>query len=792
MAPGTNIYTTTINNSYTSSFGGTSAACPHVAGIAALILSVNPDLTAKQVRDIIEQTAQKVRTDVYTYSNDGVHNNGLWNNEMGYGLVDAYAAVMKAKLDKECYQGEETLSQEITANKTLTTTHYAYGDIVIKSGKRLTVKSVLRMAPESRIIVEPGAELRVDKGSIVNACEGEYWQGIVVEGNSSDKAQSDNYQGQVYLSGATIKGARTAISTFGREDNDWNKTGGIVRAYNTTFKDNHRSVEFLSFAEDTTLDNKSSFTECTFTWTDSLPDAVNKGTSHITMWQVKGVNIMGCYFKDERSAANKPDRTHGILTNQAGFLVNRYTKEIMSTIAGKTKYEFVYNNFVNLTYGILAENSQGRECTIERSYFTNAFCGVYATFSNRLKVKNNYFSVIPQATAIDIDNDSIAAQSLGVAVYSSHHFEIENNEFTGASKTLCGVGVQVYNSGAFANTIKNNIYEKLYAGSQALGTNQGKRMQLSATGGIGFVDVGLEYRCNQFTNSSRGIHIVDKGAENNLGINKMQGSLLQPAYNSFTSVNNSIVNKSSTGIIYYYYGGKPNNSIGDVTLTSATSQGETCSTIGVTTDAVQEPGVIDIDTTIPINPSPLNMVESSSQSSQETIIEELSEEDLQDNALYDSYVLQYGNAYSIPNEVLMDLAEHSTQAGMKSKGMLYFKGIDMDYHPSVFIDTIEQQGGNSLAKNKKENVIRTEDKFIISPNPAGNHINIEYAFEQQDTYRLIIYDIQGKEVLTIVLQSNIGKQEIDISNLPCGTYTYQVVNNKAKTHIKYGKLIIQR
>jgi subtilisin family serine protease len=48
------------NGNYHSSFSGTSAACPHVFGIAALILSVNPNLTVQQVNDIIESTAQKV------------------------------------------------------------------------------------------------------------------------------------------------------------------------------------------------------------------------------------------------------------------------------------------------------------------------------------------------------------------------------------------------------------------------------------------------------------------------------------------------------------------------------------------------------------------------------------------------------------------------------------------------------------------------------------------------------------------------------------------------------------
>jgi subtilisin family serine protease len=93
VAPGVNIFSTTLNNGYTSS-QGTSFAAPIVSGIAALILSVNPNLTVQQVTDIIESTAQKVGT--YTYQPTSGRPNGTWNNQVGHGLVNAYAAVMAA------------------------------------------------------------------------------------------------------------------------------------------------------------------------------------------------------------------------------------------------------------------------------------------------------------------------------------------------------------------------------------------------------------------------------------------------------------------------------------------------------------------------------------------------------------------------------------------------------------------------------------------------------------------------------------------------------------------------
>jgi serine protease len=94
VAPGTDIYTT-ANGDDIVQINGTSFSAPMVAGIAALILSVNPCLSNKQVRDIIEKTCQKVGN--YNYTNTSGRPNGTWNNEMGYGLVDAHAAVLLAQ-----------------------------------------------------------------------------------------------------------------------------------------------------------------------------------------------------------------------------------------------------------------------------------------------------------------------------------------------------------------------------------------------------------------------------------------------------------------------------------------------------------------------------------------------------------------------------------------------------------------------------------------------------------------------------------------------------------------------
>jgi hypothetical protein len=74
---------------YTKTFGGTSSATPLVAGICALVLSVNPALTARQVKTILETSARKIGNPAsYDENGHSVH--------YGYGCVDADAAVQKA------------------------------------------------------------------------------------------------------------------------------------------------------------------------------------------------------------------------------------------------------------------------------------------------------------------------------------------------------------------------------------------------------------------------------------------------------------------------------------------------------------------------------------------------------------------------------------------------------------------------------------------------------------------------------------------------------------------------
>lgn len=80
--PGVDVLSTQLGGGYTT-MSGTSMATPHLAGVAALLLSINPELSVAQLDSLIETTS----LDLGTAGKD---------NTYGAGRVDAYQAALAA------------------------------------------------------------------------------------------------------------------------------------------------------------------------------------------------------------------------------------------------------------------------------------------------------------------------------------------------------------------------------------------------------------------------------------------------------------------------------------------------------------------------------------------------------------------------------------------------------------------------------------------------------------------------------------------------------------------------
>ena len=153
----------TGNTAVRDNFGGTSSATPLVAGVAALIISANPNLTAIEVAELLKSTASKqldqngypkVLPTAYDPNpswdvspappfDSGQFDSNQWSPWFGYGRVDAAAAV----------------TQALTMNPLKTISAQINGAISIPDNDPRGIESIMQISDSGEIQM---IELRVE------------------------------------------------------------------------------------------------------------------------------------------------------------------------------------------------------------------------------------------------------------------------------------------------------------------------------------------------------------------------------------------------------------------------------------------------------------------------------------------------------------------------------------------------------------------------------------------------------------------------------------------------------
>jgi len=156
VAPGfKNITTQTGSAGGITYFSETSAAAPHVSAVAGLMLSVKPSLEQWMVAKFIGATAQKVGG--YNYQITPGRPYGTWHEEVGYGLVNAHAAVLAAQ---NC-NTYNLPPEDITSNlEVLDNCIVHIQNAVVKNQAKLTIEAEL-VTITGNFMVEADSELEI-------------------------------------------------------------------------------------------------------------------------------------------------------------------------------------------------------------------------------------------------------------------------------------------------------------------------------------------------------------------------------------------------------------------------------------------------------------------------------------------------------------------------------------------------------------------------------------------------------------------------------------------------------
>jgi hypothetical protein len=415
-------------------------------------------------------------------------------------------------------------------------------ELRIKKGTSLTITGMeIRFAPGAKLIIEAG-DNQVSGGKLIlNAttltvdtrCSADaLWDGVEVQG-IYNQPQGSIYgaskQGRLILTNnSIIEHARKGViaGSFDNSNGTYiaEKTGGIIVASNSTFRNNQRDVVFRKYISPSGQNNFSSFVNCQFLVTQTLKGNVQP-INHVELHNIKNVYFGGCDFKHTSAHLRQGS---GIFALNSIFNVKAHCN---SQTIPCTNYD--PNLFENLSHGIWV-NAAGATSTFssDRNKFINNLVGIRATNTNLAAITRNQFKLYEAVT-----------QTTGLYLVNSTKYVVEENDFDIVAlepmPTAKTYGIVVNNSGALPNSIYKNTFHNLYIGGQSESVNSNN--DVTVAGGTGLV-----WKCNTFNKpiEKHDLTVINGRISYNQGLVNSGSALLANQYaasNVFSLANESVV-----------------------------------------------------------------------------------------------------------------------------------------------------------------------------------------------------------------------------------------------------------
>ncbi len=425
-------------------------------------------------------------------------------------------------------------------------------NILITSCATLTIHSVISMKYQKKIMVTQCSKLILD-GGVLTDNDNSTWQGVEVWGNTNEHQYTINqqcFQGKIELQNeAVIENANNAVTLW--KPGDWNTRGGIIIAKDAQFINNRRSVEFMSYQNfhpitELHTDNLSSFSNCLFE-VNLEYHLASSFYSHISLWEVDGINIKGCRFINDNIEFN--DSGYGIYSMDAGYRLSDYCDAYIQPCPEEY---ITHCEFNNLYAGVSALNS-GSERTIyiNGTVFNNNGYGVQINAVDNITIIFNEFNIGENYKETDVCNKNFG---IGIELTNCNGYAVEQNTFHSASGMLgYTIGVRVNYEEWFTSQIKKtqsnqfykNSFDGLYIASEFEGFNFNQDDMC-----------GLTFSCNENEYNFLDYYI------NGDGVMVFQGDMDLPAGNtfSFSSSNpySDLNNQANWSFLYFYDVGNTN------------------------------------------------------------------------------------------------------------------------------------------------------------------------------------------------------------------------------------------
>ncbi len=517
---------------------GTSYAAPAVSAAAGLILSVNNCLAPAEIENILKASACPM-----------LPNPQVDPSWVGAGSLNMYQAILIA-------QGR---SGTLLQSETWDDVTYAPSDVIVPIGVTLTINGTVKFSEGAGLIIQPGGRVNLH-GTLTSSCMGP-WDGVVVEGIFDESQYTSGKHGRLYTyDDAVIENAITAVELL---------DGGIIYGKGTTLRNNGTGVKYDPYSNfwpfpappgwlDQPQNHFGSLSNCTFLWNDDFKDASPVG-SGVDMLEVRGINISGCSFVNERTIKNptsNADYGYGVKATDAQF-------RVVSLGIGNTypPSSYDHTDFGGLGYGVYVgtgqSGTQGTQnpsddfvnvpYTVQQATFTECIYGIHNRFVSQGAIVGNDFimGTLPPAGSLS-GNTPFTTIQVGVFIENgANGFELQENDFTKVEDNVeYAYGTYCENLGWFNNEVRKNNYTNVDAGNLADENNA-----------ITTPNRGLYYLCNTNITQEYDFYFFDDS-----DIRFDQGELItgssanfRAAGNTFTKANPPFGDFENNGPQVRYY-----------------------------------------------------------------------------------------------------------------------------------------------------------------------------------------------------------------------------------------------